>query len=253
MEPVTARSYSEIAHHDHLFLSPMSPVRAGTLVDLLDLEPGSHILDVCCGKAEFLIRAVERTGASALGIDISEHYLAEARERMSGRVPAGVVDLRCADATSFLLEPGAFDVACWIGGAAQLGSFANVANHLRPAVRPGGLVLIADLFWKREPEPEHVAAFFGPGSESGLLDHAGNAAAAVGTGLTLLYTATAGDDEWDHYEGLYLRAIERWAAEHPGDPRRDGFLQRARSSYDEYLAWRREALGFGFYLYRVGD
>jgi SAM-dependent methyltransferase len=250
LEGVTARSYSEIAHRDHVFLSPMSPERAGRLVDLLGLSPGSRVLDVCCGKGELLIRAAEQSGASGLGIDISEHYLREARDRANSRTRPGAIDLRCADATTFPLDPGAFDAACWVGGAAQLGSFTSVATYLRAAVRPGGFVLIADLCWKREPELDHVAAFFGANSEFGLLDHAGNAAAGTAAGLTLLCTAMASDDEWDEYEGLCLRAIESWADENPGDPRRAGFLDRARSSYAEYLGWRRDALGFGFYLYR---
>ena len=247
---MTELSYSEIAHCDHRFLSPFSPERADRIAGLLDLRANSRVLDLCCGKAEFLIRAAALTGASGLGVDISEHYLAVARERIRDCGAGGRVELRCADVTTFVLEPGAFDVACWIGGAAQLGSFEKVARHLAPAVKPGGLVFIADLFWAREPEQEHVAAFFAGDGPSGILDHAGNTAAGEAAGLTLVHAETASKAEWDHYEGLYLRGIERWANAHPDDPRHDAFLDRAHGSHREYLAWRRAALGFGFYLYR---
>ena len=48
--------FSTLAHADHLFCSPMSSARADELVEWLQLAPSSRVLDVGCGKAEFLLR-----------------------------------------------------------------------------------------------------------------------------------------------------------------------------------------------------
>ena len=228
----------------------MAEERASQLVALARLAERAHVVDLCCGKAELLIRFLEASRGRGLGVDISAHYLAEARVQAERRLPAGGLDLRCADAATFQLEPASFDLACWVGGAARVGSFADVARTLAAAVHPGGKVLIGELYWRREPEPDHIAAFFGTASVFGLLGHEGNAAAASSAGLSLLWEAESTHDEWDSYEADNLQSILRWAEANRQDPRQDQFVARARASDEEYWRWRRDALGFGFYLYR---
>lgn len=243
-------SFSEIAHTDHRFLSPFSAARAGRLIALLGLRPESRVLDLCCGRGEFLVRASELTGATGLGVDLSEQYIDAARAAAAERGVSHRIEFVVADVLAFEPGEGAFDAACWIGGAAQIGSFAGVASHLARAVRPGGHVFIAELFWQHQPEADHIATFFAGSAEGGLLGHAANATAGQATGLTLLHSETSSTDDWDDYEGLRLRAVERCVHEHPGDPRALAFRDRIREEYREYLSWRRDALGFGFYIYR---
>ena len=55
--------YLWIIHQQHVFMNPLSGAKVDEIIELLDLPPESRILDMACGKAEFLLRTVERWGA----------------------------------------------------------------------------------------------------------------------------------------------------------------------------------------------
>ncbi len=240
----------EIAHRGHLFCSPMTSERAGRLVSLLDLPESPSMVDLCCGKAELLLRLVEQTQGLGLGVDLSRAFITEGQERAATRGISDRVRLVCSDVNAYPFEPGSHDLAMRIGGADHAGAFGDQVARLRDLVRPGGSVLIADVYWRKEPPAERFSPFMREDGPMRLEFHAEKAAILQANGLDLLYTMTSTEDEWDHYEGLCIRAVERWAVENPGDPRRESVLARARDAYGDYLAWRREYLGFGFYLAR---
>lgn len=56
---------------------------AGVVFDLLDVRPGSRILDVGCGAGRHA-RALARRGVRVTGVDLSAELLEEARERSPG-------------------------------------------------------------------------------------------------------------------------------------------------------------------------
>ena len=62
--------FYDVLHRDHVLCNPLSEQKVDELVELAHLAPGSRVLDVACGKAELLVRLVERWGASGVGIDI---------------------------------------------------------------------------------------------------------------------------------------------------------------------------------------
>src|SRR5437588_4357178 len=80
--PMDHLKFTAIAHTDHLFCSPLSEEKADRLIDLLDLHPAAHVLDAGCGKAELLIRVVERYGATGVGVDKSPYFMRYAREKL---------------------------------------------------------------------------------------------------------------------------------------------------------------------------
>ncbi len=70
----------------------------------------------------------------------------------------------------------------------------------------------------------------------------------VDTGLILRYVTISSDDEWDHYEELYGRAIERYTHLHPRDPNMPSLQARIRRWRDGYFRWERDTLGFALSL-----
>jgi hypothetical protein len=64
-----------------------------------------------------------------------------------------------------------------------------------------------------------------------------------------LYSTVSNNDEWDYYEGLYNRPVERYAFTHPNDPDTPAMQQHIRKRYEMYLQQGRKTLGFGFYLF----
>ena len=110
-------------------------------------------------------------------------------------------------------------------------------------------MLVGEPYWRRDPDPEYLAAAdFAAGDFSTL--H-GNVAIAAEEGLALLYALPSRDADWDRYEFLQLRAAERWALAHPEDADVAELLARARRGADAYLRWGRDTLGWAIYLFRA--
>jgi hypothetical protein len=116
-------------------------------------------------------------------------------------------------------------------------------------VCPGGHVIVGEGYWKQEPSSEYLV-FLGATRDE-MDTHAGNVAAARDRGLQLQYAVVSSERDWDNYEGLYLRGIERWAVENADDEDAKEFLSSIRAWHDGYLRWGRDTLGFALYLFRT--
>jgi SAM-dependent methyltransferase len=117
------------------------------LVDALGLEPGARVLDVGCGPGRHA-HALGRRGFDVVGVDISERFVALARDG----VPAGVnVRFERADARALgyaaefdaviSLCQGAFGLAGGPGSA--LDPDRAVLDGMARALRPGGRLALS--------------------------------------------------------------------------------------------------------------
>lgn len=112
-------------------------------VERLALQPGEHVLDVCCGTGASALPAAERVGprGRVLGIDLSEKLLTRARAKAHERGLAHV-EFRRGD----LLEPprdaGPFDAVVCVFGIFFVPDMRAAVSALWSAVRPGGRLAI---------------------------------------------------------------------------------------------------------------
>ena len=240
--------YSTISHRGLRYCDPFSATKVEHIIELLDLSGESRVLDIGTGKAELLIRLIERYDVEAVGIDVSSPFLQEAREQAALRVPSQRLTFLEEDATAFDGTPGTFDLASCLGACHIFGGFRGTLDKLARFVRPGGYILIGDGYWKQEPDPAYLQALETTAGE--LMTHADNVETGVALGLIPLYAAVCNDDEWDRYEWLHLRNVERYARQVPDDPDVPALLERIRSWRNIYLRWGRETLGFGLYLFQ---
>jgi ubiquinone/menaquinone biosynthesis C-methylase UbiE len=218
------------------------------MIEVLDLAPVARVLDIGSGKSELLIRLVERYGAQATGVDRSSQFFQEAREQAARRLPAGKLELLEMDIHDLGEQASSFDLAICIGASEVFGGYRGTLRRLAEFVKSGGLVLVGDGYWKCEPDPTYLEAL--GESREVFMEHAGNVAVGVELGLVPMYVLVASDDDWDRYEWLHLRAIERYAREQPNDPDVPALLERIRGWRDLYLRWGRDTLGFGLYLFQ---
>jgi SAM-dependent methyltransferase len=239
--------FSAIAHGDMVLWNPLSTASLNEAIEELRLEPGASVLDLGCGRGEALRRVVERFDARGIGLDISRFALAQARAASMER-RRGTLELIEADALRYRPEQP-FDVVMALGPGWEHDSFQALLRQTYGLVAPGGLLILADGYWRSEPTAEYLALLGATRQEMGT--HAEHVRQAIELGLAPLWAATATTRDWDRYEWRYLGNVERWAADHPADPYRDEFLRRARAGRDRYLAGGRELLGFGIYLFRV--
>src|SRR5262245_13034491 len=240
-----------IGHADHVICNPVSSQTVDEVRELVELAGAARVLDAGCGKAEILMRLIERRAPvriRGVGVDTSARFLDEGRRRAEGRVPAGALELVEGDVVAFLRSPtDLFDVAICTGSTHAFGGYRQTLRALARVVRAGGQLLVGEGYWKKEPHEDYLTAIGALRVE--FTDHAGNVARGVEEGLVPLYSAVSSDDEWDRYEGLYLRAVERYVAAHPEDPDAPALRDHIRRWRDAYLKWGRDTLGFGLYLF----
>ena len=72
-----------ITHTDHTVMNPMSLAKTEELIKCLRLPDAGRVLDVACGKAEFLCRVAERYPVTGTGIDLSPITIEEARRNVA--------------------------------------------------------------------------------------------------------------------------------------------------------------------------
>lgn len=240
--------YYGITHRGHLVCNPTSEAKLDELVQLLPLKPGARVLDIACGKAEFLLRTVERHDCSGTGVDISPYEVDEAKRRTKNRNLGATVEIVLANGSEYEIEPHSFDLAMCIGATWIWNGYAGTIEALKKAVVPGGLIAIGEPYKMHEPSPEYAATE--PDFVESLLSHAGNVETAIQFGLTPLYTSVSNHDDWDRYESLQWLAAEEYAREHPEDPDVPELLERTRISRDTYLRHGRDTLNWAIYLSR---
>lgn len=236
-----------------LFNSPLSAAKADQLISVLGLSENSRILDAGCGTGEFLIRAVQTSNATGLGIDLDQKLIDIARKNASHLVITGHCEFRQGDMQNQEFGNLKYDVALCIGSTHAFGSgaeaYPNAINALGQLLRPGGLMLLGEGYWKQPPSAEYLEFL---GEPTGIYhDHAENIAFAEARGFLPLYAAVSSDDEWDHFEwSHYQRAIQRAEANTDASQAAEG-IKQAIAWRNAYFRWGRSTMGFGFYLFRM--
>ena len=148
-----------ITHKRHVICNPTSEEKLAQLVELLHLPSGARVVDIACGKGEFLIRLVEAYGISGLGIDISPYFLAEAEMRLKARAPDADVTFTEMNGADFRPdEPHSYNLASCIGASWLFGGHTGTLDALVSMVEPGGWVIAGEPYWLQKPSAEYLEA-----------------------------------------------------------------------------------------------
>jgi SAM-dependent methyltransferase len=238
----------EIAESSHRILNAFTDEKLMLLGEVCRLQPGQQQLDLASGKGEMLCRWAEHFGIGGLGVDISDVFVPAARARASELGVGDRVRFEQADASTFVAEPAAYDVVSCIGATWIGDGVGGTIELMRPALRPGGLLLVGEPYWHDEPPAEAVEALGLPDDDFttlvGTLDRFGAA------GTELVEMVLADGDSWDRYAAAQWWNVREWLQANPDH--RDaaemrGYLERARR---KHLTWQRRWLGWGVFVLR---
>jgi SAM-dependent methyltransferase len=223
----------------------MSKEKFERLCELLGLEKGSHVLDIACGKGEFLIRLAELYGISGVGVDISPYCIRDCLEKHRKRAPNSDITFIEMDGAEYKPDELS-DLTMCIGASWVYGGCRGTIQALKKMTKPDGLIMIGEPFWLKEPSEEYLKAEGTRREDFG--SHYGNVEIGEEEGLTCIYTLVSNNDDWDHYETLQWWAVDDHRRADPDDPDNPELMKR--SEKEVYIRWGRETLGWAVYVFR---
>ncbi|MBC8328972.1 MAG: class I SAM-dependent methyltransferase [Planctomycetes bacterium] len=237
---------SLIGHEGFLYWNPVSADVLDEWSRDLPLDANSLVLDVGCGRAELLVRLVAAFGCRGVGVDPNPYAIEIARAEAARRVPEDRIELLQERFETDAVPQASQDLAICLGSTQAFDGFESALWILRERVRPGGLLLLGEGFWRREPAKEYLE-FLGCGVGD-LHSHLVNLRLAEESGLEVLRARETTEAEWSAYEDRYSQNLLNWTEEHPDDPDAPGFRAHIEGWRQAYLEWGRSTLGFGIYL-----
>ena len=241
--------FYDITHREHVVCNLADEGALARLVELLRLPPDARVVDIACGKGEFLIRLAEAYGVRGTGVDISPYFILAAKARIKARAPEASVTFTQMDGVDFRPDkPHSLNLASCIGASWIFGGHAGTLDALVSMVEPGGWVIAGEPYWLREPPEDYLEA--SGETREGFGTHASNAEAGERRGLDLVYTLVSSQEDWDSYEGLQWYATAEHARTYPDDPDLPELVRRVAKNKAVYLRWGRDTLGWAIYVFR---
>jgi cyclopropane fatty-acyl-phospholipid synthase-like methyltransferase len=240
--------YFTIVERLHTFQNPTSEEKLDRLIRYLNLADGTRVLDVGCGKAWLLRRMSQSHRIEGVGIEIRRSFLDEADKAHRQAPGLGKIALLHLPAAEYSAPAGTFDIALCIGASFAIGSFEDMVRWLKPLIKAGGYLAIADIYTRTDTLAPEAVQYFSGGAVRTLIDTVDWLEAA---GLSLVGLIESSTDEWDAYENLHWQCSDAWLRENRGHPEWASFRTRSEADKREYLTAHRDALGWAIFVCRV--
>ncbi|MGE0085431.1 MAG: cyclopropane-fatty-acyl-phospholipid synthase family protein [Desulfococcaceae bacterium] len=234
---------TESAHRIH---NPFTPEKLATLGAALRLETGTRLLDLGSGSGEMLCTWARDYGVIGTGIDMSRLFTEQAKLRAEELGVADHVKFIHGDAAGFVSDEKA-DVAACVGATWIGGGVVGTIELLKRSLRPGGIILIGEPYWRQLPPTEDVARGCLANAISDFLLLPELLASFGHLGCDVVEMVLADQDGWDRYEAAKWLTMRRWLEANPGDELAKEVRAQLTSEPGRHAAYTREYLGWGVF------
>jgi SAM-dependent methyltransferase len=216
---------SAATHGDLPFANPLDPGAIDSAVAGLELPQTGRALDVGCGAGELLVLIKNHhPGLKTIGIEPSPPWAAAARERGVDMVHEMPVD-------DVVMAPESFDLVGNIASSHAIGTWDEALRVQFGWARPGGLSLVGEGFWAREPSDSYLRDALGGATRDELPTHDGLLAAARDAGWEVVGETVASQEDWARYEETLIANGERALDQSP-DPDLRAWVESARARWE---------------------
>ncbi|GAB2757886.1 SAM-dependent methyltransferase [Streptomyces bullii] len=233
----------ESSHRIH---NPFTPEKLATLGRALHLTPGTRALDLASGSGEMLCTWARDHGITGTGIDISTVGIAKARARAAELGVADQVDFVHGDASGHVADAPVDLAACigatWIGGGA-----AGTVELLGRSLRAGGLMLIGEPYWRREPQDQETVEACHARDKADFLPLPDLIEQFGTLGYDVVEMVLADQDSWDRYRAAQWLNLRRWLDRNPDDELAAEVRAELTTAPGRYARYEREHLGWGVF------
>ncbi|MDR7273679.1 SAM-dependent methyltransferase [Catenuloplanes atrovinosus] len=217
-----------------------------TLGDALRLPAGSTVLDLACGKGELLCTWARDHGVTGTGVDLSTAFLADARARAADLGVADRVGFVHGDAGRYVADEPVDLVAC-VGATWIAGDTPGTVRLMERSVRPGGMLLVGDVFWRVDPPREAVEAIFGDLRGVDCLSLPGAVERFHELGYDVVELVAADERGWDRYVAASWLSMRRWLDANPDDELAPEIRAELTRSQSQHVRWQRPYLGWAMF------
>jgi len=235
-----------ITESEHRIHNPFTPEKFAALGAALRLEAGTRVLDLASGSGEMLCTWARDHGIAGTGIDLSPLFTEQAKRRAAELGVADRVAFIHGDAAGYVADEKVGVAACvgatWIGGGV-----AGTIELLARSLRPGGMMLIGEPYWRQMPPTEAVARNCHATAITDFLPLPELLASFGRCGCDVVEMVLANQDGWDRYEAAKWLTMRRWLAANPGDELAQEVRDQLTAEPGRYAAYTREYLGWGVF------
>ncbi|HBT4804004.1 TPA: class I SAM-dependent methyltransferase [Klebsiella quasipneumoniae subsp. similipneumoniae] len=235
-----------ISESEHRIHNPFTPEKYATLGRVLRMKQGARILDLGSGSGEMLCTWARDYGITGTGIDMSPHFTGQAKLRAEELGVSERVHFIHNDASGFVSDEKC-DVAACAGATWIAGGVAGTIELLAKSLKPGGLILIGEPYWRLVPATEEIAQACGVSSVADFLTLPDLVASFDEQGYDLVEMVLADQEGWDRYEAAKWLTMRRWLEANPDDDFAHEVRAELTSAPKRHVTYTREYFGWGVF------
>ena len=235
-----------IRESSHRIHNPFTAGKLAALGQALRLEPGTRVLDLASGSGEMLCTWARDHRVTGTGVDISSVFTQQARARAIELGVADQVTFVHSDASNFVAEK-LVDLAACVGATWIGGGVAGTVELLSRSLRPGGLMLIGEPYWRRDVPDQDTAEACGASGKHDFLVLPELVEQFGDLGFDVVEMMLADQDSWDRYQAAQWLNLRRWLDANPDDELAAEVRAELTTEPVRYTRYQREFLGWGVF------